>query len=133
MAHEVVEQIELSRAEPEAPLAAPRLPRHRIEHQIGEHQRFLVARRFDTAEERSDARQKLGRRERLDQVIVSPTVQPEHPILDRVAGRQHEDRRPVPRRPQPLHDRKPIQPGQQPVQHHHVRPALADQAQRLVA
>src|SRR5262249_3558380 len=44
-------------------------------------------------QERAQARQKLGERERLDQVVVGAAVEAAHAVAHGVAGRQHQNRR----------------------------------------
>ena len=44
------------------------------------------------AQQRFDAGNQLGYRERLCQIVVGPRIEPRNPVLDRVARRQDQDR-----------------------------------------
>ena len=56
----------------------------------------------------------------LHKVVIGAALQSLHPVLHRIARGQHQDQRLIPRRPQALQDAQAVEPGHQPVEHHHV-------------
>ncbi len=63
-----------------------------------------------------DAGKQLLEAERLDEVVVGPCLEPHDPVPDLVAGRQHQDRQLIARRPQPAADLEPVDPGQHDIE-----------------
>ena len=75
----------------DAPVAAPRHAGLRVQRQVGVRQRPGGTGRYP-AQQRAEAGQQLVRGERLDEVVVGAGVESGHPVGDRVAGGQHQDR-----------------------------------------
>jgi hypothetical protein len=71
-----------------------------IQPQVTNHQLRWAGHRTP-AGERPQAGDELLERERLDQVVIRPAVEPVDSVADSVAGGQHQHRRGRPRRPQP--------------------------------
>jgi len=73
------------------------------------------------AQQRPDSSLELAHLERLDEVIVSPRVETVHLVVERVARREHQQRRVIARLVAELAaDRDPVEPGQHQVEHDHV-------------
>ena len=70
--------------------------------------------------ERPQPREQLAEGERLDQVVVGARVEPLDPVLDRVAGGQHQHRRPDAARAKLAAGRKAVDAGKHHVEHDHV-------------
>ena len=83
--------------------------------------------------ERAQARQQLGERERLRQVVVGAGVEPGDAILDRVARGQHQHRRPDAALPQPAADLDAVDAGQHQVEHDRVVLDRLGHPERVVA
>lgn len=88
--HEILEKTEFFQSERERVTIASRLLRCRIESERADAQDRRM-RRTRTPPERSDAGEQLHESKRLHKVIVRATVEPKHPILNRVTGREHEN------------------------------------------
>ncbi len=67
--------------------------------------------RLPTSAERLEAGGELLHGERLDQVVVGPRLEAGHPLGDRAAGGQHQDRQVDPLAAQPSADVEPAIPG----------------------
>src|SRR5439155_21590061 len=82
------------------PRAPSHFPQRRIESKVAdlEHVRPL---RVTASGERPQAREELGKRERLDEVIIGARIQAGDPVLDGIARREHQHRCPNPAREQP--------------------------------
>jgi hypothetical protein len=63
-----------------------------VQFEIGDLQHRRLPRR-PTAQDRSDARQELRERKRLDRVVIGTELQPLDAIVNGVACRQEQDRR----------------------------------------
>ena len=68
------------------------------------------------AHQRADARQQLGERERLDEVVVGAAVETCDAVLQRVARGEHQDRRLHALAAQRRQDLQAIAPGQTQIQ-----------------
>ena len=110
VADEQLEQGELDLREAEFGVAPADRPGGEVEGQVGvaEH----VAGRLRAAQQRVHPGHQLAQRERLDQVVVGARVQARHPVIDRVPGGEHQDRRAVPSVAQGA-------AGAEPVEHRH--------------
>ena len=80
-----------------------------------------------------DAGEQLGRRERLDQVVVRPAFQALHPVLDCITRSQHQHQRLIARTPQVFEHAQPVHARHHPVQHDHVGPVGLNLSERLGA
>ena len=76
--------------------------------------------RFASPSQRSQAGEQLGEGEWLDEVIVGAGVEPGHAVLHRVAGGQHQHRRPDAVVAQPPARLEAVDPGQHHVEHDRV-------------
>ena len=133
VAQQVVQQIVLLGSQAERAVAAPGLARHRVEAQVGIGQRFIPGEDGGAAQQRMDARQQLGRRKRLDQIVVRAGFQPLDTVFDRIARGEHQDERLVARRPQVFQHADAVQPRHQPVEHDDIRAVRLHLSQRLGA
>ena len=75
-------------------------------------------------QERPDPRRELRHRERLHHVVVGAEVEAAHPVFDRVARRQHQDRNRLFRRPQAAQHLVAVHARQADVQDHQVEVLL---------
>src|SRR5215470_13913331 len=92
MAQQVLEDVELFCGEVKKARSSGDFPRDEV------HLEILVPQLEDlvhapAAQQRADACEQLGERERLDQVVVGAAVESQHPIFDGVPSRQDEYRR----------------------------------------
>ena len=78
MLHEMAQQAELGRAEMDRLAGARHAMRHQVHHDVGVAQRLVGQRRPDAAQHGADARDQLGRRERLGDVVVGAGVEAAH-------------------------------------------------------
>ena len=83
------------------------------------------------AAERPHARQQLGQRERLDQVVIGAAIQSPNAIFDGVAGGQHQHRRLDPLFAQRPTHLEAIDVGQHHIEHDHVIVGGAGPHQRV--
>jgi len=113
--HEHAQELELRPRELDLAIATPALHRVAIEGEIVEVQDTGGA-GGAAPPECSEPRQELVQRERLDKVVVRTRVQAFDAISDRRACREHEDRHPVPRRPEAPADLKPIEVRQTEIE-----------------
>mmetsp|Transcript_30097 Transcript_30097/g.54744 ORF Transcript_30097/g.54744 Transcript_30097/m.54744 type:complete len:263 (+) Transcript_30097:6986-7774(+) len=112
------QQAELLGCELQALTCPGRLAAHRVDLEIGHlhDQRFrVIPVHASPTQEHLDARDQLREGKWLDQVVVRPTLQAAHPILDLAARGQHEDRN-RPRMTQSREDRQPIDARKHPIQ-----------------
>src|SRR5919107_4220304 len=91
VAHEVLEQLELTLRELDLALLAPHLVRVGVELEVADDERRAPVRR-PAAQERAQAREQLLALEGLDEVVVGARVEALDARLDCVARREHEDR-----------------------------------------
>ncbi len=118
-AHQQLEQRELLRGEVELRLAVPGAMRGRVEPERADLDGDGPFRRR-AAGERAQSCQELVERERLGEVVVGAGVEPGDPVVDRVARRQHQHRRPdlvPPKSPARL---EAVDARQHDVEHDHV-------------
>ena len=88
----------------------------------------------DPAKQSTEAREQLGERERLRQVVVRACVEPRHPTVDLGPGGEHEDRDGVVLGSQPSTHLEPVDPGHEDVEDHRVRRSrTAEPFERLLA
>ena len=118
-AHERLEQGELLGRQLDFGGSAPNLPGCRVQPKITYLQDGWSL-RFSAAHDRAQARQQLGERERLRQIVVGAHVEPGDAILDRVARRQHQHRRPATLLPQLCQRLEPVDARQHHVEHDRV-------------
>src|SRR5437660_2068482 len=93
VAHQVFEERELARADVDDLAGARHAPRQQIEDQVRDGQRRRLRRAGSAAHERLHAREQLGERERLGEVIVAAGLQAADAIVDRAPRAQNEHRR----------------------------------------
>jgi hypothetical protein len=108
--------------------AAPHLARVVVELEVGETARLTV--RLGAPEQGAEARLELPQRERLDQVVVGAGVQAGHPVVDRVAGGQHEHRRAVAGGPQAPAHLQPVEARHGDVEHDRVHVVVHEVVER---
>src|SRR5207244_11085102 len=72
------------------------------------------------AEQRAQASKELAERERLRQVVVGANVQSSNPVIDRFAGREHEDGGPSASSAQSITDGEAVQAREQDVEEERV-------------
>ena len=72
------------------------------------------------AHEGPDAGQKFREGKRLHEVVVRTAVEPEHPVLDRIPGRQNENRRAEAASPQGRQDLDAVAAGKHQVEHDQI-------------
>src|SRR5207244_6143725 len=100
--------------------AAPHLARPYVELEVRKAQ-YLVLAAAAPSQERADAREQLLERERLRHVVVRACVQPRDPVLDLVAGGEHQHRNAAAAQANPLAHLEPIEAGHEDVEHDRVR------------
>ena len=130
--HEELEQQELGARELDRPLTAPDLVRRGVEDEVREAHRGGV-RAVGAAQQRAQARLELLQRERLDEVVVGARVEAGDPVVDRVAGGEHEHRRVVARLAQAHADLEPVELGHRDVEHHRVVALSGEAVERFAA
>ena len=91
-----------------------------------------AARTSPAARQRAQAREQLGERERLGQVVVGAGVEAADAIVDGVARREHDHRRPDALRAQAPAHLEAVGPGEQDVEDHRVEAGGAREAQRVL-
>src|SRR4051812_2862426 len=111
VAHQVLEQLELALREVDLAVGARHLVGVGVEREVADAQRRHPA-RGPPPQERAQAGEQLLALEGLDQVVVGADVEPFDAGLERVARREHEDRRVVAVLAQALGDVDPVQPWQ---------------------
>src|SRR6266702_373101 len=103
VAHEELQQRELLRRQVDRPAVAGHRAGRRVQLDVFDTQPYRPL-RGTAPDQRPQPGQQLGERERLDQVVVRPGVQPADPVADRVPGGQHENGHPTaPRAQRPAH------------------------------
>ena len=127
--HQSLEQRELLRGQLDLHAAASDLAAGRVEAQVPdlEHRGPF---RPAAPGERAKPGVQLGERERLHEVVVGAAVEPSHAILDRVAGREDQHRRPHPALAQGPANLEARHVGQHQIEHDRVvvDPGRHDQA-----
>ena len=111
---------------------ARHLARRRVEPEVAdrEHRGPLgVA----AARERAQPRQQLRERERLDEVVVGAAVEPGDAVVDGVARRQHQHRRPHAGGAQPAADLEAVHVRQHHVEHDRVVVVRLGHPERVLA
>ena len=89
--HEQLEQVELGLGELERAAAAGGGAAERVEHEVADLERVVVAGDAGAAHQRAQARAQLVERERLHEVVVGAGVEAGHAVGHLVAGGEHED------------------------------------------
>ncbi len=107
--------------------------RDRIEHEVGVAQHLAVAAVARAAQQRPQARLELAQRERLDEVVVGADVEALDAIVDRVAGGQHQHRRPVAGLAHAAAHLEAVEPGHRDVEDHRVGGRGRERVERLLA
>ena len=112
---EKLEQVELSTRQVEQPLAADSAAGHEIQFQIrrfqSKHVRWSAA-----SQQRANPGEQLGKRERLDQIVVGSEIQAADSIVNAVSRRQDQDGRLDVTLPQRLEDFEPTAPRQHQIE-----------------
>jgi hypothetical protein len=124
VAGEELEQLELLGRELDAAPVAEHLAAVEVHDQVGD-PHLAGHGRVDAPQVRAHARQQLLDRERLDQVVVGAGVEAGHLVVDRVLGRQDDDRR-VARLADAPRDLEAVQHGQHEVEHDEVGVEFAE-------
>jgi hypothetical protein len=106
--HQELEQRELARPQVERRTGARHLARQQIQADVGHGQRGRFGRTRRAPDQRLHARQQLGERERLGEVVVSSRLQTVDPVVDRAAGAENQHRRRHAARAQRLDQRQPV-------------------------
>ena len=88
VAHEILEQSELAWLKIDPPPGPRDLSRLHVELEIGDLQLQLYRARFSPTSQAFDAGKKLGKRERLDEVIIAAGSQSFNSIADLAKGAQ---------------------------------------------
>src|SRR5262245_44920845 len=118
VAHEVFQKLEFFVGQLDVALPAFHLPGETIDSQIVDLQhRAPLALGPRPPHESPDARQELGERERLGQIVVGAEVQAPDAVLDLAAGRQYQDRRGPARAADFFQDLDAVLAGQHEVEH----------------
>jgi hypothetical protein len=131
MAHEVLEEGELARRQVDRAPVAHHAPRRGVELQVAD-PKDRGALGGPAAHERAQARQQLGERERLGQVVVGAGVEPRDPVGHRVARREHENGAPSAGLAQPAADLEAVDVGQHQVENDRVVGVLGPQPERVL-
>jgi hypothetical protein len=132
MSQQVFEQLELTRGELHRMSAAQDLARNQIQLQIRGGQPGEL-RGAPAPDECANPRHELRERERLDHVVVGARVETEHTILERVARRQHKDRRLDAAVPQGFQDLETVPARQREIQQNGVELLGRDAEERAFA
>ncbi len=119
MAQKVLEQLVLTPGQLQLDACAGHFPGEQVHLQIVGPQDQLRGREV-AAEQGTEAGEKLGEGERLDQVVVRPAVQTLDPFLDRIQGREDQDRFGEAARPQFAEDVQSVPAGKHEVQHDRI-------------
>jgi hypothetical protein len=131
MAHQVLEEGELARRQIDRTPPARHAPRRGVELQVPD-PKDRGSLGGPAPHERAQARQQLGERERLGQVVVGAGVEPRDPVGHRVARRKHEDGAPSTGLAQPPADLEAVDVWQHQVQDDRVVRVLATQPDRVL-
>jgi hypothetical protein len=119
VAHQILEQLELTLGELDRALATDDLVGIDVQREIAYPQRRRPPGRA-AAQQGTDAREQLLALERLDQIIVRARIEPLHPGLHGVARGQDQDRYVV-FAAQRACDLEAVEPGQAEIEDHEVR------------
>src|SRR5437868_3016218 len=119
IAHEVLEQLELALGQLDGSIRADDLMGVGVEPQVADDQRRGAPRR-PAAQQRAQPGEQLLAFERLDDVVVGARVQALDPLLEPVAGGEHEDADVVLALAQLLGDLDAVELGQPEIQQDHV-------------
>src|SRR3954466_15830411 len=132
VAHERLQELELLGRQVYLAVAPPDPAGGGVELQVAdlEHRRALD--RAATGEG-AQARQQLGERERLGEIVVRAGVETRHAVLDRVARGQHDHRGPDPFLTQPLARLEAVDARQHHVQDDRVVPGGVRHPQSVLA
>ena len=111
MPQQVLEQLELAHRQLHGfpPRVTLRVTRSIV--QIADVQPGRRSIRTAAPQQRANPREHLGERERLDEVIVGAAVETEHPVLQRVARREHQHACVLAALPQRRYDLKSVPAG----------------------
>ena len=112
---QVLQQGELFGAQGNDAVAPPRVVRGPVQGQVGQAQLSGAVPQRGAPRAGPHAREQLGEREGLAQVVLGPRVQTGDAILHLVAGRQHEHGRAAAGRAQAPAHLQPVQPRHQDV------------------
>ena len=97
--HQVFQDRALASRQDQRGAAYPHVSLHRVEADVAGLQRHSE-RTAGTPQQGLGARDQLGHRKRLHEIVVGTGIEAADAILDRVARGQHQDRRPIAARPQ---------------------------------
>ncbi len=109
------------------------LVRHRVEDEVAVAELLAVAALACAPEQRPQPGLELAQRERLDQVIVGPDVEPLHAVVNGVARGQHQDRSPVSGLAHAARHLVTVEAGHQDVEDHRVRRGAGEDVERLLS
>src|SRR5450631_3659558 len=131
--HQVFQQAEFARLQRNLSCAAADLMRQPVEFEIADAQHGFLATRPAPSRQHFDARQQLGERIGLGQVIVAAGAQALDPIVDLAERRQNERRRLDALVAQRADQREPVALGQHAVDDEHVILAVERHRQTVIA
>jgi hypothetical protein len=132
VAQQQLEQAELRPGQRDHPAAPGHRPGGQVQSQVGVAEN--VVRGLAAPQQGPDPGQQLTQRERLDQVVIRPRLQPGHPVIDRVPRGEHQDRGGIPPPAEHAARVEPVHHRHQDIQHDQVdrRPGQAVQRVRAV-
>ena len=110
-----IEQREFTRPQVERLRAALHLARQQVEREIADRQPRRLGGTGGAPDQRLDAREQLGKGERLGQVIVAAGLQAPNAIVHRPPGAEDQDRRRDAARAQRVDERQPVHARQHDV------------------
>src|SRR5438093_11924563 len=119
MPQQILEQLEFANGQVERAIAACGAAGHQIDLEVRGLQSKHLG-RSAAPQQGANARQQLGQREGLDEVIVSAQIETTHAVVDPIASRENQDRRldvPLPER---LEDLQSAASRQHQVEHDEI-------------
>ena len=117
VAHEVGQQVELTRLQGDLAAGTPHRAGEQIQLQVREAETRLAGCIARAPEQRFKPRQELGEGEGLGQIVVAAGPEPLHPVVHLGERAQDQHRRAPALASQRLDQRKPVQPRQHAVDH----------------
>ena len=130
-AHEKLEELELARRELDLAPAAGHPPGDQIELEILDLEARGFAARGAPAQQRLDARQELGERERLGEIVIAPRLEPADAVVDAAEGGQHQHRSLDAPLAQTLDDREAVELRQHAIGHDEIELPLGGAVEPL--
>jgi hypothetical protein len=119
MTQQVLQEVELAGCELDGPVSSRHPSADQIHLEVDRLQSQHLIRPTAT-QQGTDAGEQLREREGFHEVVVRTAVEPEHPVLDRVPGRQDEHRRTESASPQRRQDIDTVATGKHQVEHDEI-------------